>query len=87
MGKKVFVIKLPLIDVLVMFSCHVVALCTRVLHTACVYLCVLFGMSCYGMYAWVADRQTNKPSVLRGGRRNLETILQGPIQPSIVTEV
>lgn len=52
-----------------MFSCHVVALCTTVLHTVCVYLCVLFGMSCYGMYMYirVSDRQTNKHSV-KGGQ-------------------
>lgn len=60
-------IRFPLM-VLVMFSCHVVALCSTVLHTVCVYLCVLFGMSCYGMcmYRRVSDRQTNKHTKCKG---------------------
>lgn len=41
---------------------------TTLLHTVCVYLCVLFGMSCYGMctYGRVSDRRTNKHTACKG---------------------
>lgn len=53
-------IRFPLM-VFVMVSCHVVALCTTLLYTVCLYQCVLFGMSCYGMclHRRVPDRHTN----------------------------
>lgn len=56
-----------------MFSCHVVALSTTVLHTVSVYLCVLFGMSCCGMYMYrrVSDRQTDKQTVCEAWARGL----------------
>lgn len=58
--------------VLVMLGCHVVALCTTVLHTVCIFVCFVRNVLLWHVHVQTAirqtDRQTNTLSVRVAGR-------------------